>query len=493
MFPLDLLMENLLKSKVENMSEKGFLEQLNDKGGKPESFQPEHFEKVKKSNHKNYFIGILLISGIFGVFYLLNRPVVMIDMVGMNKNDAMLWADNNEIQFIYTDFYNDTTETGKVISQSVPNQTKLNKASVVELTISKGIDPDKIISLPLFDNSWNKASIIAWIEENHISNYQFISVVAEGVNDSTLLDFFVESKDTNTLKRSDRIVFNIATQPVKTMITMSDLSNLSQAQVENWALTNGIETIIKTAYSNSVDKGKVISQDIMTGANIESGSTVLLVISRGPAIKIVDFQTFSPFEAKQWASQNNIQLTSETKYHMTIPTNKLISQSISLGTWVASGSKINVVYSLGNKLSITDFVNQPLSQLESFVINQNSLGAELSLHITYQYSNVTSVNRVVYIEYRDTKINIDSEIEVIVSLGGLVKMPDLSLLESTDAEYLALEVIKLCETSGLTCKVSYVTTEEPELANEVIYQSIEPNVYISDSILVEVHITKLID
>jgi hypothetical protein len=72
-------------------------------------------------------------------------------------------------------------------------------------------------------------------------------------------------------------------------------------------------------------------------------------------------------------------------------------------------------------------------------------------------------------------------------------MPDLSLLESTDAEYLALEVIKLCETSGLTCKVSYVTTEEPELANEVIYQSIEPNVYISDSILVEVHITKLID
>jgi beta-lactam-binding protein with PASTA domain len=303
----------------------------------------------------------------------------------------------------------------------------------------------------------------------------------------------VESESADTFKRSDRIVFNIAVQPVKTIITMSDLLNLSQSQAENWALTNGVETIIKTAYSNSVDKGKVMSQDILAGSNIESGSAIVLVISKGPAIKIVDFQTMTIAEAKQWATQNNVQLISETKYHMTIPTNKIISQSISAGTWVASGSKIQLIYSLGNRLAIADFVNLPLSQLESFVSDQNGLGAKLKLSITYQYSNVTSINRIVYVEHRDTKINIDSEIEVIVSLGGLVKMPDLSLLESMEAEYLALEVIKTCESSGLTCKIIYVTTEELDLANKVIYQSVEPDMYISDSTLVEVHITKLND
>ena len=475
------------------MSEKGFLEQLNEKEGKPESFQPEHFEKVKKSNLKYYLIGLLVVVGVLGVFYMLNRPVVMIDMVGMNENDVNLWAKNNEIQLIYTDLYSETVEAGKVISQSIMEKTNINKGDIVELSVSRGIDPDKVILLPLFDNFWSKSAIVAWIEENHISNYHFISVVDEAADEDTLLEYSVESESADTFKRSDRIVFNIAVQPVKTIITMSDLLNLSQSQAENWALTNGVETIIKTAYSNSVDKGKVMSQDILAGSNIESGSAIVLVISKGPAIKIVDFQTMTIAEAKQWATQNNVQLISETKYHMTIPTNKIISQSISAGTWVASGSKIQLIYSLGNRLAIADFVNLPLSQLESFVSDQNGLGAKLKLSITYQYSNVTSINRIVYVEHRDTKINIDSEIEVIVSLGGLVKMPDLSLLESMEAEYLALEVIKTCESSGLTCKIIYVTTEELDLANKVIYQSVEPDMYISDSTLVEVHITKLND
>jgi beta-lactam-binding protein with PASTA domain len=475
------------------MSEKGFLEQLNEKDSKPESFEPEHFEKVKKSHLKYYIVGLLLIVSFFGAFYILNRPVEMIDMVKMNANDALIWASKNNVQLISVDVFSDTEESGIVISQSILPQTRVSKTDIVELTVSKGIDPDKVIVLPTFDSQWTKTAIIAWIEENHVSNFQFMSIVDEVAIDNTLLDFSTESGNVDTIKRSEQIIFNIATQPETVVITMTDLLNMSQAQAENWAVTNGIKTVIKTAFSSSVDKGKVISQDILAGSIIESDSTVVLVISKGPAVKVADFQTLSAAEAKQWATQNNIQIITDTKYHMSIPANKLISQSLSAGSWVASGSKVQLVYSLGNKLSIADFVNQPISQLESFVTNQNELGAKLKLAITYQYSNVTSINRIVYIEHRDTKISMDSEIEVIVSLGRLVKMPDLSLLASTDADTLALDVIEACEISGLTCKISFVTTEEPELANTVVYQSVVPNVYISNSVLVEVHIAKLAD
>lgn len=486
-------MENWSKSKVKSMSEKGFLEQLNEKGNKPESFEPEHFEKVKKSKLKYYIVGLLLIVSVVGALYIFNQPVVMIDMIGLSENDAMLWANKNDIQLVFVDVYSETEEAGAVISQSIPSQTHVSKTDIVELTVSMGMDPNKVISLPQFDNLWTKSAIIAWIEDNHISNYQFISIVDDTATDNSLLDFSTENGSLDTMKRSEPILFNIATHPEAVVVTMSDLLNLSQAQAENWAVTNGIETVIKTAFSSSVDKGKVISQDILAGSAIESGSTVVLVISKGSAIKIPDFQTLSSAEAKQWATQNNIQITTDTKYHMTIPANKLISQSLTVGTWVASGSKVQLVYSLGNKLSIADFVNQPISQLESFVTSQNELGAKLKLAITYQYSNVTSINRIVYIEHRDTKIGMDSEIEVIVSLGRLVKMPDLSLLASTDADTLALDVIETCEISGLTCKISFITTADPDLANTVVYQSVEPNVYISNSVLVEVHIAKLED
>jgi eukaryotic-like serine/threonine-protein kinase len=475
------------------MSEKGFLEQLDKKESKPESFQPEHFERVKKSNFKYYFLGLLLIVVVFGAFYIYNQPVIMINMTGMNENDATLWANKNDVQLIYTDVYSEDEALGKVVSQSIPESTKLNKSDVVKLTVSMGIDPDKVIPLPVFDSLWTKTAIISWIEENHVSNYQFVSIEDEAANDSTLLDFFTESDSTDSIKRSDLIVFNIAAQPEKVMITVIDLLNMSQTQAVSWASANELETVVKTAYSSTVDKGKVISQDALVGSSIEGGSTVTLIISKGPAIKIIDFQTTSMAEAKQWAVQNNIQLNTDSKYHMTIPSNKLISQSLAIGSWVATGTKIQLVYSLGNKLSIADYVDQPISQLESFVSSQNEQGAKLKLSITYQYSNVTSVNRVVYIEHRDTNISIDSKIEVIVSLGRLIKMPDLRIIESVNAESLALEVIQTCENSGLTCKISYVTTEDSEKANTVVYQSVEPNEYISNSILVEVKIAKLAD
>jgi beta-lactam-binding protein with PASTA domain len=475
------------------MSEKRFLDQLNEKENKPESFEPEHFERVKKSRLKYFFYGLLLISSIIGALYMFNRPTVMVDMIGLNENDALLWANKNDVQLVFMKDYSETAATGTVISQSIMPQTALHKSDIVELTVSLGIDPDKLITLPSFDSQWSKSDIVGWIEDNHITNYQFVSAEDETAVEDSLIGFSTENGSLDSIKRSDQIVFTIASQPEIIMITMDNLVSMSQTQAENWALTNGIKSVIKTAYSNSVDKGKVISQDISAGSAIESGSTVVLVISNGPAIKIADFQTLSVSEAKQWATQNNIQLSIETKYHMSIPSGKLISQSVIAGTWVSTGTKIQMVYSLGNKLSIADFVNQPISELESFVASQNELGAKLKLSVIYQYSNVTSINRIVYIGHRDTKIGIDTEIDVIVSLGRLVKMPDLSLLKSTDAEILALEVIETCEVNGLTCKILYVTTEEAESANTVVYQSVEPNVYISNSVLVEVHIAKLAD
>ena len=117
------------------MAEKGFLEQLNEKDGKPESFQPEHFEKVKKSNLKYYVIVLTLIVGIVGAFYVFNQPVVMIDLVGLSENDAALWATNNHVQLIYTDVYNEDVDLGDIVSQSIPEATKLNKSDAVELTV----------------------------------------------------------------------------------------------------------------------------------------------------------------------------------------------------------------------------------------------------------------------------------------------------------------------------------------------------------------------
>ena len=109
--------------------------------------------------------------------------------------------------------------------------------------------------------------------------------------------------------------------------------------------------VVQSSYeaSDSVESGKVISQDPGAGSQIPEGYVVTLVVSSGTGnISVPNLANSTAAEAKV-ALENmglSIQLTEGTSD--TVPTGSVISQSPEAGAMVAPGSTVSVVISVGS-------------------------------------------------------------------------------------------------------------------------------------------------
>src|SRR5699024_11141279 len=65
-------------------------------------------------------------------------------------------------------------------------------------------------------------------------------------------------------------------------IGLSNLSGLTVSQAEDYAERNSLKLNTTEEYSNSVEKGVIISQSPSANTEITEGSTVSIVVSKGP-------------------------------------------------------------------------------------------------------------------------------------------------------------------------------------------------------------------
>ncbi|MDT6980796.1 Stk1 family PASTA domain-containing Ser/Thr kinase [Levilactobacillus zymae] len=68
-------------------------------------------------------------------------------------------------------------------------------------------------------------------------------------------------------------------------VTLSDLTDKTKTQAQNYAAGHNLNLAFRYAYSNDVDKGKVIRQSPGEGAVVQEGDEITLTLSRGPESK----------------------------------------------------------------------------------------------------------------------------------------------------------------------------------------------------------------
>src|SRR5699024_5209995 len=76
------------------------------------------------------------------------------------------------------------------------------------------------------------------------------------------------------------VIFEISGGPER--IGLSNLSGLTVSQAEDYAERNSLKLNTTEEYSNSVEKGVIISQSPSANTEITEGSTVSIVVSKGP-------------------------------------------------------------------------------------------------------------------------------------------------------------------------------------------------------------------
>jgi serine/threonine-protein kinase len=468
---------------------KEFLHEINEKEEiKTESFQAEKFERIKPDKTKYVVLVSLVIVGLIASFFFMNPKVKLENLVGMNITDAKVWASNNNIQVIQKEVYA-PTEEGLVLSQSIEAGVNVDQKSTLTLEVSLGYDPNEVISLPSFDETWTKTKILAWLNEQHIDDFTLKYQEDENAEPDLYMSHQLPETTTNFI-RSHSIEFTLTSLPVQEEITVVDLMNFNTAQIDAWAKENEIIIKYSEAYSETIASNKVLSQSVAAGTILNPKDAIIVTLSIGPAIKIVDFASYSESAANAWAKENNIDLTIIKEYSSTVAKDVAIYQSIAKNTTVKTGTDLTLYYSLGSEVTIANYVNQTLTSLQTFVDAQNVNKASLVLNVKFSYSANVVKNKIIAQNITDTRVPIGTTIEVVVSLGDLTIVPSLvddsgSYVPGTRTALEAYElVLQTCGKAEIVCQIIFEDNDEK--LGMIASQSISAGTQVSTSTVVEV-------
>ena len=133
-------------------------------------------------------------------------------------------------------------------------------------------------------------------------------------------------------------------------VTVPDLTNYVQADAEQQLKSLGVSVLVTQAVDTSVASGAVIRTDPAAGTQVESGSTVVVYVSRpqvATTTKVPSLSGMSVDDARTLLVQNHLGLGSQSEEYSSQPAGTVLSQNPAAGTTAKLNSRVNVVVSAG--------------------------------------------------------------------------------------------------------------------------------------------------
>ena len=246
-------------------------------------------------------------------------------------------------------------------------------------------------------------------------------VAAPGEEEGIVLSQeFEEGKEVNKHYRVKVVVVDnsgIADIPM-------DLVGSSVAAVRK-ALTNaGFVVNIEEEYSDDVEDGIVISVDPGEGTvGLEKGSTVDVVVSKGPEIIMVivpNVEGSTKEKAEGSLGQKGLKVKVEEEYSDTVEAGLVIDQSVKAGREVEIGTTVTIIVSLGtNKVAVPNLTGKTMIEASNEL---GKIGLILNEKFDEDFSDKIDKGLIMKQETeKDTLVAPGTAVKVIVSMG--IKLP----------------------------------------------------------------------
>ena len=133
-------------------------------------------------------------------------------------------------------------------------------------------------------------------------------------------------------------------------VTVPDLTNYVQADAEQQLKSLGVSVLVAQAVDTSVASGAVIRTDPAAGTQVESGSTVVVYVSRpqvATTTKVPSLSGMSVDDARTLLVQNHLGLGSQTDQYSDQPVGTVIGQNPAAGSTAKLNGRVNITVSAG--------------------------------------------------------------------------------------------------------------------------------------------------
>ena len=274
--------------------------------------------------------------------------VTVPDVRGMSEEDAkaLLNKKGLEIQVV-TRKESKKYKAGKISKQTPEAGEKVSKHTKIEVVVSSGLVGSKKAIPNVSGMSETEAQ--NELEEAGFkvtSSFQYDDSVESG-------KVIITTPEAGTKAEKGSTVTMLVSQGSNKK-TVPDVRGMADATAQSTIKSYGFNVgTVTYDYSDSVEKGMVISQTVEPGTKASAGTSISITVSNGPKpeekIEVQSFVGQQESALKSWASSKGLYTNiSDSQYSDSYAKGCIISMTPSSGT-VSKGGTISYVISLGSK------------------------------------------------------------------------------------------------------------------------------------------------
>ena len=270
---------------------------------------------------------------------------------------------------------------------------------------------------------------------------------------------------------SDTFIATLAIGEVAQQVAVPSVVGDTQATAEANITGAGLVFTVTNASSSTVASGNVISESPGAGTSVNSGSSVNLVVSTGPAqVAVPNVVGEAQATAEANITGAGLVFTVTNASSSTVASGNVISESPTAGTSVNSGSSVNLVVSTGlAQIAVPNVVGDTQAAATTAIT-----GAGLVLGTVTQASSstVASGNVISESPSAGTNVNIGSSVNLVVSTGAAqIAVPnvvgDTQAAATTAITGAGLVVGTVTTASSSTVASGNVISESPSAGTNV--------------------------
>lgn len=360
--------------------------------GMPASYGEEQVVRVNTPKKQVPVIAWILLAvavvGIsFAIYWFKFAPhITLPDFRGKNISEVSTWAKQNKIESsaIATSepVYSMEYEKGVVVEQSVAGGKKVKKDTPITFTVSNGPDPEEKIAFLTDIKSMTSGEIQSWISENKLLKAKVVTQYSDTVESGNVISYEVKNGSEEEFTRGTTLNVICSKGPAPAgQVTVDNFVGKMYADVESWANTKKVKLNKTEAFSDQVDKDKVISMDKKQGETLKEGDTLSVVVSKGKGVKIPNLVGYTKEQLEAWsADSDNSVLVVKKEIYNVAPAGSVIEQSLKAGSVVESGEVLELTISLYLPILQTnsrEWLGKDYLELKAKVDEWNSKGARI--------------------------------------------------------------------------------------------------------------------
>ncbi|MCR4842020.1 MAG: Stk1 family PASTA domain-containing Ser/Thr kinase [Eubacterium sp.] len=204
------------------------------------------------------------------------EEATMIDVTGMSEDEAKDALEEANISYGTTTYsYSDDVDAGDVISTDPAAGETIDDSTVVTITVSRGT---QTVSVPTV-TGLKKKKAVSTLEDSG-----FEVTVKEAYSDTVDKGYVIKQSPSagSTVETGTTVTITVSLGEETTYVSVPDVTGDSISSAQSTLKNYGLKCSYTEEYSDSVEKGVVISQSPASGSSVEEGTTVTLVVSKGP-------------------------------------------------------------------------------------------------------------------------------------------------------------------------------------------------------------------